>query len=146
MYRQTLGTIGAWIFLIGAFAVLYSTFFVATASNARLFADAAALFGLARYADDAARLRIVRGACIGLPIASATVYFIFPQAVALVLIGAVGQALMLPFLGAAALYFHHRRLAGIIRSGVVWTLCLWLAALAMMLAGGYQLVRMLSSL
>ena len=42
MYRQTLGSVGAWIFLIGAFAVLYSTFFVATASNARLFADAAA--------------------------------------------------------------------------------------------------------
>ncbi len=67
MYRQTLGATGAWIFLIGAFAVLYSTFFVATASNARLFADAAAIFGLAHYRDEAARLRMVRAACVGLP-------------------------------------------------------------------------------
>jgi Mn2+/Fe2+ NRAMP family transporter len=146
MYRQTLGTTGAWIFLIGAFAVLYSTFFVATASNARLFADAAALFGLTRYADDADRLRVVRAACVALPVASATVYFLFPQPVGLVLIGAVGQALMLPFLGAAALYFHHRRLRGVIGSSGVWTLCLWLAALAMTLAGGYQLVQTLRSL
>jgi Mn2+/Fe2+ NRAMP family transporter len=141
MYRQTLGETGAWIFLIGAFAVLYSTFFVATASNARLFADAGSVFGLMRYRDEAARLRVVRAACVGLPIASATVYFLFPQPVVLVLIGAVGQAVMLPFLGGAALYFHHRRLAGAVQSSAVWTLCLWLAAFAMMLAGTYQLVQ-----
>jgi manganese transport protein len=145
MYRQTLGNIGAWIFLIGAFAVLYSTFFVATASNARLFADAAGIFGVVRYPDEAARLRVVRGACVGLPIASALVYFLFPQPVVLVLIGAVGQSLMLPFLGAAALYFHHYRLVGILGRSAVWTFFLWLAALAMMLAGGYQLGQMVKS-
>ena len=146
MYRQTLGTAGAWIFLIGAFAVLYSTFFVATASNARLFADAAAIFKVAHYEDEAARLRAVRGASVGLPVACGTVYFLFPQPVILVLIGAIGQALLLPFLGAAALYFHHRRLAGVIHSSPFWTLFLWLSALAMMLAGGYQLVQTLGPL
>ena len=60
---------------------------MATASNARLFADAAAIFGLTRYPDEAARLRVVRAACVGLPIASGTVYFLFPQPVVLVLIG-----------------------------------------------------------
>ena len=146
MYEQTLGETGAWIFLVGAFAVLYSTFFVATASNARLFADAAQLFGLTHYPDDAARLRMVRAACVGLPVTCATVYFLFPQPVLLVLIGAVGQALMLPFLGGAALYFHHRRLSGVIHSGAAWTVLLWLAALSMMLAGGYQLVQTLRPL
>ena len=141
MYEQTLGATGAWIFLVGAFAVLYSTFFVATASNARLFADAAQLFGLTHYPDDAARVRVVRAACVGLPVTCATVYFLFPQPVVLVLIGAVGQALMLPFLGGAALYFHHKRLAGVVDSSAAWTFFLWLAALSMMLAGGYQLVQ-----
>ena len=65
MYRQTLGTTGAWIFLVGAFAVLYSTFFVATASNARLFADAAAIFGVGalsrRGGAPARRTRGMRG-------------------------------------------------------------------------------------
>jgi manganese transport protein len=141
MYQQTLGTAGAWIFLIGAFAVLYSTFFVATASNARLFADAAQLFGLVHYRTDGDRLRMIRKACVGLPIASATAYFLFPQPVVLVLIGALGQALMLPFLGGAALYFHHSRLATIIHSSTLWTVLLWLSACAMMLAGGYQLFQ-----
>jgi manganese transport protein len=146
MYRQTLGAAGAWIFLIGAFAVLYSTFFVATASNARLFANAAEIFGLAQYRNEEARLRVVRAACVGLPIASGTAYFLFQQPVILVLIGAIGQGLMLPFLGAAAVYFHHRRLAGVIHSSAAWTFFLWLSALAMMLAGGYQLVQTLRPL
>ena len=48
---------------------------------------------------------------------------------------------MLPFIGFAAVYFHHRRLAGVIKSSPVWTVCLWIAALSMTLAGGYQLVQ-----
>jgi hypothetical protein len=125
---------------------LYSTFFVATASNARLFADAASIFRIAHYRNEAERLRMVRAACVGLPIACGTVYFLFPQPVVLVLTGAVGQGLLLPFLGAAALYFHHRRLSGVIHSSPMWTLCLWLSALGMMLAGGYQLVQTLRPL
>jgi manganese transport protein len=144
MYRQTLGRAGSWIFLLGAFAVLYSTFFVATASNARLFADAASLFGMTSYADDGARRRMVRAASIGLPIASGLVYFFVPQPVALVLIGAVGQAVMLPFLGAAALYFHYARVSPALGSGTAFTICLWIAAIAMTIVGGYQLVQVLS--
>ena len=72
--------------------------------------------------------------------------FVFPQPVILVLIGAIGQGLMLPFLGAAALYFHHRRLSGVIHSSTIWTLFLWMSALGMMLAGGYQLVQTLRPL
>lgn len=67
MYRETLGSWGMCIFLIGAFNVLYSTVFVATASNARLFADAAALFGALKYETPEQRVRTVRWVCVGLP-------------------------------------------------------------------------------
>ena len=139
MYRQTLGAPGSWIFLIGALAVLYSTFFVATASNARLFADAVSVFGLRSYADDTERRKMVQAACVGLPIASASIYFLFPQPVLLVLIGAIGQGLMLPFLGAAAVYYHHKRVAPALGSSAAWKLGLWLSALAMLLVGAYQI-------
>lgn len=141
MYRETLGTAGGWIFLIGAFAVLYSTFFVATASNARLLADAVPIFGLKQYRNEEERRRAVRAACIGLPVASATIYFLFPQPVVLVLIGALGQGLMLPFLGGAAVYFHHRRLAPVLGVGAAFTIGLWIAAAAMILVGAYQIAQ-----
>jgi len=145
MYRDTLGAAGSWVFLIGAFAVLYSTFFVATASNARLFADALPIFGVKRYRDEQDRRNMIRRACVALPIASAIIYFLFPQPVILVLIGALGQGVMLPFLGGVAVYFHHRRLRRVLGSSSLWTACLWLAALAMATVGAYQITQTVRS-
>ena len=138
MYRQTLGAPGKWIFLIGGFAVLYSTFFVATASNARLLADALSVFGVRQYGSDEDRRRMVRLACIALPTASAIVYFLFPQPVVLVLIGAVGQGIMLPFIGATAVYFHHKRVEPTLGSSIAWKIALWVSAAAMVAVGAYQ--------
>jgi Mn2+/Fe2+ NRAMP family transporter len=143
MYRDTLGQAGSTIFLAGAFAVLYSTFFVATASNARLLADALPIFGVARYRDDGQRRRVVRIACVVLPVASALIYYFFPQPVLLVLIGAIGQGAMLPFLGGVAVYYHHRTLTPVLGRSPVRTLFLWIAAAAMALVGVYQITRAL---
>jgi hypothetical protein len=53
---------------------------------------------------------------------------------------------MLPFLGGSALYFHHRRISGTLKTGMTWTFFLWLSALAMMLVGAYQIVQTLRPL
>jgi hypothetical protein len=62
------------------------------------------------------------------------------EPVNLVLIGALGQALLLPFLGMAALYFRYRRTEVRLRSSSWGAICLWIAALSMTAAGVYQLV------
>ncbi|MCZ6793069.1 MAG: Nramp family divalent metal transporter, partial [Planctomycetota bacterium] len=49
MYENTFGDWGFFLFLVGAFFVLYSTYFVATASNARVLTDALGLFRVLRY-------------------------------------------------------------------------------------------------
>ncbi len=138
MFRQTFGEWTLVIFLTGAFFVLYSTYFGATAANARLAADALALFGVTRYRDEAARLRAVRWFSIGISLICALVYLAWSQPVTLVLIGATGQALMLPFLGVAAVRFNHDidpRLRG-----PLWeSIGLWLSAAAMVALGVYQL-------
>lgn len=138
MYRESFGAWGLWIFLCGAFVVLYSTFYVATASNARLFADAASLLGLLRSRAAAERERAVRLASVVLPAASAALFLASERPVTLVLVGAVGQGVMLPFLGFAALYFHHRRTDAALRPGTAWRLLLWVSALCMALVGIYQ--------
>jgi hypothetical protein len=83
----------------------------------------------------------VQYASVGLPIASAILYFIFQQPVLLVLIGALGQGVMLPFLGGVAVYFHHRRLAPVLPTSRWFTLGLWLATIAMALVGSYQIAQ-----
>lgn len=138
MYRQTFGDSTTAIFLVGAFFVLYSTFLVSTASNARLLADASSLFGHWSYSSEDARRRAVRWASIGLALVPTAVFLFWSQPVTLVLVGATGQALMLPFLGIAALYFHYRRTRQVLGGGAIAVGCLWISALAMVALGLYQ--------
>jgi Mn2+/Fe2+ NRAMP family transporter len=138
MFRESFGEWTLVVFLIGAFFVLYSTYFGATAANARLAADALAVFGVTRYPDAAARQRMVRGFSIGISLLCAAVYLVWPQPVTLVLIGATGQALMLPFLALAAVRFDATLDARL--RGPWWERAgLWLSAAAMTSLGAYQL-------
>jgi Mn2+/Fe2+ NRAMP family transporter len=141
MYRETFGPWSYWLFLVGACAVLYSTVFGATASNARLFADALALFGVVRYRDPEQRVRMIKLGCVLLPCAFTTVYLLVGEPVSLVFVGALAQGLMLPFLAGAALYFHYRRTDAGLLPGAAWRCCLWFAALAMAAVGVYKVVE-----
>ena len=143
MYQDTFGPWSLWLFLVGAFAVLYSTVFGATASNARLFADSLAVFGLVRYAEPRDRDRLVRVGCVLLPALSTVVFLVFGAPVSLVFVGAVAQGMMLPFLALGALHFRFRDTDPALRPGRLWTVALLLSALSMGVAGGYQVYQQL---
>jgi Mn2+/Fe2+ NRAMP family transporter len=138
MYREVFGEWSLWMFLVGAFAVLYSTIFGATASNARLAVDALGLWGVKRYRDGAERLRWLKYACVALPVAFTTVFILVGAPVSLVFIGAVGQGLMLPFLSGAAIYYHYTNPHLELRAGRVSLTCLIVASLLMTALGVYQ--------
>ncbi len=141
MYRETFGQWSFWFFLVGAFAVLYSTVFGATASNARLLADALQLFKIVRYRDADHRAAAIKVACVILPVAFTTVFVLVGEPVTLVFVGALAQALMLPFLAFAAVYFYHCRTEKALLPGKAWAACLWFAALAMSSVGIYKMVE-----
>jgi Mn2+/Fe2+ NRAMP family transporter len=143
MYRETFGPWSFWVFLVGAFAVLYSTVFGATASNARLFADALAVFGLRTYESPEAKGRVVRAASVLLAVAFTSVFLLFGNPVSLVFVGAVGQGLMLPFLAFAAVYFHAFQTDPALRPSRAFSAGLVVAALAMASAGLYQVAQQL---
>jgi manganese transport protein len=146
MYQETFGAWGLAIFMGGAFSVLYSTAFVATASNARLFADAAAIFKLVRYRTPEDRVKMVKLGCVLLPAASLLLFLIWEKPVTLVFVGAVAQGIMLPFLAAAALYFRFWGLEPAMRAGPRWTFFLCLAGACMAVVGIYQVVKELMAM
>lgn len=140
MYREAFGEWSMWVFLVGAIIVLYSTIFGATASNARLLADALNLFRLKTYRDAEHRVRWVKISSVILPIAFTSVYLIFGNPVHLVFWGAVAQGLMLPFLAGATLYFHFTSPHRSLRARPVSLAFLMTAALLMAALGAYQVV------
>ncbi|MEW6307252.1 MAG: Nramp family divalent metal transporter [Verrucomicrobiota bacterium] len=138
MYKSSFGNWSFYLFLVGAFAVLYSTAFVATASNARLLADALSIFKVVKYKDASAREYSIRLCCVVLPIVSLIMFIAWPKPVQLVFVGAVGQGIMLPFLSGAALYFRYKQTPAGLAPNKVWDCFLWVAAISMASAGVYM--------
>ncbi len=140
MYQETFGAWSLPLFLIGAVAVLYSTIFVATASNARLLTDALVVFKVRTFASDAERQRTMRWLCALVPAAWTLLYVIWGSPVTLVFVGAVAQGMMIPFLALAALWLHYRHTEPALRTGLAWRICLWVSAASMSAVGLYQVV------
>lgn len=106
MYEPVLGSWAPPIYLLGAFMVLYSTYYVANASHARTFTDGMAVLNLISN-DPLAQAHMVKILSAVFPMLCLIVYWILPSPAWLVLISGSAQAVMLPMLGFAALYFRY---------------------------------------
>ena len=78
------------------------------------------------------------------PLAALSIFLFVKAPVALVLAGGVAQAVMLPLLGVAALYFRYRRSDRSLRSGIWWDVMLWLSFLGFVLVGGWSVYNALA--
>ncbi len=135
MYVPVFGPWTRWLFLAGAFSVLFSTFFSATAGHTRVAADAVRVFG-AGARDESGYRWWVRAFCWFFPLFSLTTCVFIRNPVLLVLASGVMQAIMLPMLGAAALWFRYRRCDPRLAPRRWWDVLLWLSALGLLAAGG----------
>jgi Mn2+/Fe2+ NRAMP family transporter len=136
MYVPVFGDWAHAIFLFGAFAVLYSTFFVANASHARVCADAMRVFGLSAGGEKALRFWTMFF-CGLFPVLCLVVYVFVRQPKTLVLASGLMQAIMLPMLGGAALFFRFKRCDARLRPTLAWDVCLWISAVGLLIAGGW---------
>jgi len=134
MYVPVFGETAQAVFLFGALAVLYSTFFVATAGHARVCADAMRVFGFSKGGDR--NLRFWTVVFSGLfPFAALFFYVCWREPVGLILASGVMQSLMLPVLGGAALFFRYRRCREGLKPGRIYDFFLWTSAAGLLIAG-----------
>jgi len=141
MYAPVFGAWARPMFLVGAFCVLYSTFFVASAGLARIAADCVIVLGCVPNTD-AARQRWTRFFCGVLPLSSLSVFAWVEAPAQLVLAGGLAQALMLPVLGFAALWSRYRWTDVGLRPGRLWDVALWCSCAAFVVVGGWSIARL----
>jgi len=134
MYVPVFGRWAEWLFLFGAFAVLYSTFFVANAGHARVASDAVRVFGL-RGETERARWAWVQAFCVVFPLFALVVYVFIPAPPKLVLAGGVMQAIMLPMLAVATLHFRYRSSDPRLVPSRIWDILLWISSFGLLVAG-----------
>jgi Mn2+/Fe2+ NRAMP family transporter len=141
MYAPVFGAWAQDVFLWGAFAVLYSTLFVAAAGNARMVADGLAMQGLGpsggplgspAAADRAGFTRLVSAAWVlvatGLAVA-------IGEPVAMVLASGVAQAIMLAALAVAVIWFRYRESDPRLVPSRAWDALVWVSAAGFLTVG-----------
>lgn len=136
MYEPIFGPYAPALFLIGAFAVLYSTFFVANAGHARVCADVVRVLSNGRISRDkfVGWVRFFSGL---LPFVCLLVYLAYREPRALILFSGFMQALMLPMLAASALYFRYYRGDDRLRPTLLWDAFLWVSAVGLLIVAGW---------
>jgi Mn2+/Fe2+ NRAMP family transporter len=140
MYEPAFGIWAKEVFLVGAFAVLYSTLFAAAAGNARIISDGLVLAGWIP-ADDGSRARWTRGLSVCWALLATVLAVTIREPVGMVLASGVAQAIMLGVLGIAVLYFRYGAMDGRLRPSRGWDLLLWLSITGFMIVSVWTLCQ-----
>ena len=144
MYSPVFGKWAQIIFLVGSVAVLFSTFFVALAGQSRMAVDALVTSGLIPN-ESTLRGKLIKSLGVALPLICVTCYAFFPKPVLLILISGSMQALMLPIVGFAVLYFRYKKSDKRIGHSKLWDTMLWISFISFLILGAYQLYSKLFS-
>jgi len=137
MYVPVFGEYARWLFLIGAVAVLYSTFMAANAGNARMWVDCAKVFGVMDRHDQAKHDRGVAILSGVLPFLCLAVYCSGVNPVRAILVSGAMQSLLLPMIGIGALYFRLTRTDRRLRPTLLWDILHVVSCLGLLLAGAW---------
>lgn len=143
-YVPIFGDYARWLFLIGSIAVLYSTFLVANAANARMWVDFFRLAGWKRLQNKSEFNQMVAYFCIALPLICLGIFWSRVNPVSAILLAGMMQSIMLPMIGFAALYFRYKRIDKRLRPGIIWDILLALSCLGLLVTGLWGLYMKLS--
>jgi len=139
IYTRTLGGWALPLFYFGVVVTLYGTIFAATAAHSRMMADLACLAGAYSRGDAVRRLYWRRVFVVVLATVPAIFYWFFESPVRMVVAGGIAQALMLPLLGAAAIYLRHTQLPRDLEPSLATTIALWICTAVMLAFALYYL-------
>lgn len=143
MYTSTLGPGAFYLFLVGAFFVLYSTLFSSVASNSRVITDFLHLLGVARIDSESQLLFWRRVVIVGVPTLYVVLYGWVAQPVVMVIIGGIVQACMLPVIGFSTIYLRYRHTDRSIRPSLTIDVLLWTCSTVMLLFAVYYVANRL---
>ncbi len=145
-YVPIFGEYARWLFLAGAIAVLYSTYLIANAGNARMFTDALKVLGFVDKENAETHNRSVTFFSVFLPMLC-FVFYLIPNAnpAEMVLLGGLMQALMLPVIGMSSIYFRYKMTDKRLNPGWLWDTMLWISFLGFLIAGVWTAYSKISS-
>ena len=143
------GPFGQWariLFLIGAGAVLFKTLYLSCAANSRLTADFLNLMGFTNAKNPQERASIIRRFCLIYPCLALFFYVVARDPTLMVKIGGIAQAMTLPMIASAAVYFRYVKINITLRPTVATGLLVLVALVSIWIVACYAVPKQLSEL
>jgi Mn2+/Fe2+ NRAMP family transporter len=138
-YVPIFGPYARWLLLIGALAVLYSSFLIGSAAAARLFADGFTVLGFVDGHDPEVRQRTVDRLSLALPLVALAFFLSGWNPVLLILIGGIAQTVLLPVVGFGAIYLRFKLTDPRLAPGLAWDAALILSCVGFVVVAGFGL-------
>lgn len=139
MYTQTLGEWAFWLFIVGAFFVLFSTAISGLGANARVFADGMAVMGVIKRHDYQTRMRVIRTWAVVAPAITSLAYFFFQNPVWMLTVGQLFGVIKFPIIAGGVIYLRYKHLDQRIAPTLKVDVLLWASFLIMIALAGYIL-------
>ncbi len=130
MYTESLGAWSRYVFLAGAFVVLYSSVFSAMAAWCRMFADTYDKFGWINFRELHSRRRAIALSAWGTMLLWAVLFLYVKQPLVMVLWGGAATSVILLVSAYAAVYFHCFGTPAELRPSGLYRASFWLSVLA----------------
>jgi Mn2+/Fe2+ NRAMP family transporter len=129
MFTRSFGAWSFYVFMIGAFMVLYSTYIAGAAAWPRFMLDFSEQLGIVSGQSPSQRNQWHNRLSIGLALLFVVIFFVLPSPVPLMLFGGILSSLLLPVLGFSAIYLFRKKNHLDLRPGVTLRALLWVATL-----------------
>ncbi|MCC7420686.1 MAG: Nramp family divalent metal transporter [Planctomycetaceae bacterium] len=139
MYVPAFGPWTKIVFLLGAWAVLFKTLYIASAGHARLTADFLSLGKFIEIPNAYTRMRMIRWLCVFYPTFALVLYLVFRNPRGMVVFGGFFQAATLPVISAAAIYLRYRRTDSRLIPSKLSDALLWFAFITISAVASYAI-------
>ncbi len=143
IFTETLGAWARLLFLVGAFFVLYSTLFTATASWARVWGDAFGQLGWMKFVGEADQRRTIAILSWVLPVVWCALFLFFQAPVMMVILGGIATSILLLLIVYVAFVFRYRELPLSLKPSVTYDLFFWISIVSILMVSGYGVWQIL---
>ena len=141
VYTQTLGEWASWLFLLGAFFVLFSTVVSGLGGTTRMVADALGVLGVIDPRNYRTRLRVMRICAVVSPTIMAMCYFFIENPVLMLTISGTIAAMMMPIVAGNTIYLRYTHINSHIKPTWRADSILWICFLIMVALASYTIIR-----
>jgi len=143
IFSSSIGPAGGLLFLIGAGLALYKTVIANVPLQARIVANALAVFNVFTWTDQRRRDRWMRLLMVLLPLGWSIIGVAISSPLALVVFGGILNAVYLIGVAISTVYLSRHQTDPRVKGGTFMTVMMWISAFAICLVGGVGLYNTL---